>query len=364
MVARYRYTFLSLGGERVIQEIDLYGVYLSMSLNGGDSQFDGTFQLDQTGKRNVDLVEATSPGRTFCVVERNDVPIGAWIVWSRVYSAQSKTIQMHGMPFDYYPRKQRILTNTIFNDVEQVEIFKSLWAQMQAVPGRNVNINVPTGVAPTVVPKSLDVRTTEFKYYSEAMSSIANTSNGFDWYVAISKEGNYFRKDLRIGYPTLGTGVHPGLSIFEYPGNVTQYYMTESMADAGTHVLLIGAGESDDMLTSEFVHSDLIVGGMPRWDVEVPRKDITTQANLNFVAGAVGPTRRPPMLTVKVTVKGDKIPEFGAYTLGDTARVVIKDPRNPTGYERDARLVGWTLNPPDSESVEEAQLLFEGDENI
>lgn len=361
MTSTYRYVFSTLRAENVVQEIDLYGVYMSATLNGGNSQFDGTFQLDQTGKRNEDLIAATEPGRTFVVVERNGVPIGGWIIWSRVYSAQSKTVQMHGIPFDTYPDRQRILTDFIQGPTEQVTLFKNLWNHMMAVPGRNINVNVPFTLA-TPIQKSVEVHAYDVKYYGEVMSSVADSTNGFDWYVTFTKEGNFYRKDLRIGYPTLGTGAHPGMITFEYPGNITQYYMTESMADSGTHVLVLGAGEGADMLTREVAFNDLIAGGMPRWDTEIPRKDVQSQSLLDSIAGAAALTVRSPITTVKCTVKGDAIPPIGSYSLGDTARLVIKDPRNPFGFQKDARLIAWALRPPTSEQVEEADLVFEGDD--
>lgn len=363
MVADYRFLFSTLRAEQVVAEVSLYGVYMSLGLNGNGGQFDGTFQLDQTGKRNEDLIAATIPGSTYVVCERNGIPIGAWFIWSRVYSAQSKTLQLHGQAFDSYPKKARILTDTSFVGVEQMEIFKSLWTQMQSVYGRNVNVNVPSGTFPTLVPKNLEVLATDFRYYSEAMSSLADSSNGFDWYVAVTKDGVNYRKDLRLGYPTLGTPSGAlAQTIFEYPGNVTQYYMTESMSDAGTNILVLGAGSGSDMITAEYANTDLLDGGMARWDLDIARKDVENQALLNTVTQSLGVAHRAPGTTIKLTAKGDNVPEIGSYNLGDATSVIIKDARNPFGYTRTSRLIMWEVRPPTSERVEEADLTFEGDE--
>lgn len=365
MVADYKYFFCNIdpsGGvnEQVLQEIDLYGVYLSGTLNGGDSQFDGTFQLDQTGKNNGDLIEATHPGRRYVVVERNGQPIGAWIIWSRVYSAQSKTVQMHGLPFDAYPNYQRILVNTAYN-TNQITIFRNLWTAIQGGANRNLGIVVP-GSSPSSITKAIDVKATDYRYYGEIISSLADAEDGFDWYIYIQKSGTQYQKIIRVGYPTLGTPLADSVPVFEYPGNVTQYYMTESMAGSGTNVIVLGAGEGSDMITKTVNHTDLLTSGMPRWDVDVPRKDITSQSLLNTVGTQIATNLRSPRLTVRVTIKGDRTPEFGSYNLGDACKVVIKDPRNPTGYTKDTRLIAWSLRPPTSEQVEEANLLFEGSE--
>lgn len=358
MPADYTYTFLSMRTEQVLSEIPLFGVYASMGLNDSGGQFDGTFQLDQLGKRNIDLIEATNPGRTYVVIERNGNPIGAYMIWSRTYSAQSKTCQLHGLAFDSYPRHARVLTDTTFAATEQMEIFRQLWLQMQSVYGRNVNVNVP-GVQPTIVPKDLSVLATDFRYYSEIMSSLADSSNGFDWYITVTRDGIYYRKDLKLGYPIIGA---PGIYnvVFEYPGDITEYYMTESMADSGTNILVLGSGSGSNMISYEYAATDLIDGGMPRWDVDVSRKDVADQTLLTSVAQGIGAASRAPGLSLKLTVKGDAVPEIGSYNLGDMTSVIIKDPRNPVGFIRNSRLILWELQPPDADSVEEAQLTFEG----
>jgi hypothetical protein len=55
-------------------------------------------------------------------------------------------------------------------------------------------------------------------------------------------------------------------------------------------------------------------------------------------------------------------PVFGSYSLGDDARVTIEDPRNPDGVEFTTRVVGWSVTPSSSESIEEVSLVLEGDE--
>lgn len=339
----------------------MFGVYMSAAMNADDGQFDGTFNLDQTGKRNEDLLSASEPGRTFVVAERNGSPIGGWIITSRVYSAQSKTCQLHGMTFDTYPRRARILTDLTFSNVEQREIFKSLWTGMQTVKGRNLNVNVPSGTLPTVVPKSLSVRATDVKYYNEVMSSIADAVDGFDWYITFAKQGNYYKKDLLIGYPLLGTSQTIGSTVFDYPGIITQYYMTEAVAVAGTNFLVLGAGEGASMLTSEVEHTDMLDSGALRFDIDVARKDITSQQILDTIAANEAATRRLPMTTIKLTVKGDKIPEFGSYNLGDSSKIYLNDARNPGSKTLIKRLIKWELHPPSSENVESADLTFEGD---
>lgn len=358
----FNYIFGSLRTEAVIQEIPLYGVYMDMQMNYG-GQFQGTFQLDQTGKNNEDLLSACTPGKTWVTCERNGIPVWHGFIWSRVYSAQSKSIQLFALSFEQYARKRLLINDYNYTDVEQRNIFLQFWLDMQSVTGGNLNINVPSAF-PTVKTKNYKSLFTDFKYANEAMSELADTEDGFDWYISIAKDGILYRKDLVIGYPNLGVGENPGMVVFEYPGNITQYYYTEPMADAGTDVYVLGAGEGSEMLVGYYEQTLMKNQGWPRWDVDVSRKDIANQGNLNTFTTQTAAIRKPPMSVMKLNVRGDITPEFGTYNLGDTCKVVIEDPRFPRRSTFTKRLVKWELTPQSADSTEEASLVFEGDPDV
>lgn len=361
-MADYRYIFGTLRSESVVEEIPMYGVYMDLQLNRG-GQFQGTFQLDQTGKNNESLMDACIPGRTWVACERSGVCIWHGFIWSRVYSAQSKSVQLFALSFENYPKKRIILQDTSFTNIEQRNIFRSLWTQMQADTGSNLNIEVP-GSFTNAVLKSIDVLATDYKYYDSVMSTLADGDDGFDWYIQVTKDGVFYRKNLAIGYPTIGTGETPGMTVFDYPGNITQYYLTEPMSESATHIFVIGTGEGSSMIVGEFAHDDLIASGHARWDMDISRKDANKQSIADSLAAQQGTIRRPPVPVIKMTVKADKTPEFGSYSLGDACRIVINDPRFPgVGMNSVKRLIKWELHPPSETNTEEVDLVFEGDPN-
>lgn len=359
----YNYIFGTLGTEQVIDEIPCFGVVMDMEINKGGT-FQGTYQLDMTGKDNDTLISASTPGRTWVAVERAGTCVWHGFIWSRVYSAQSKTLQLFGLSFDQYPRKRLVRTDFSYTATEQRNIFRDFWSTMQSATGGNLNINIPASFSTAAVLKDFSVLATDFKYYNEIMSEISDGIDGFDWYISCTKDGSLYRKDLLIGYPTLGVAAGDGISVFEYPGNITQYYMTEAMADSGTNVFVIGAGEGSSMITSEYINSDMYASGWPRWDVDISRKDISSQDAIDSFAMQEGINRRPPQNIIKLNVKGNLPPEFGSYSLGDSCRVTIKDPRNPGTFDSIRRLLKWDLRPESSDSVEEASLIFEGDPDV
>lgn len=360
----YRYIFGSLRNEQVIAEIDLFGTFITMEMNVG-GQLNGSFILDQTGRRNQDLLDATIPGKNFAIVERNGIPIWGGIVWSQTYQSQAKEVQLFCQSFETYPAKQLIRTDFARTNVEQLSIFRSLWTDMQSIPERNLNINVPTSPLTNIVLKNIDILATDFKFYGEVMSSLSDAENGFDWYITITKDSNgNYRKDLLIGYPILGTPQSNTTTTIEYPGAILNYYQTQSMSDAGTNTFVVGAGEGSSMLVAESKSPTLLSAGWPRWDVIVSRKDVSDVSLIGGIANQEGATRRPPMTVIKASMKGELPPEFGSFGLGDALNLFIRDARNPNGLLINTRMLRWELQPSSSQNVEEVALVFAGDPNV
>lgn len=354
----YRYIYHSLRTEQVIAEIPLFGTYFELALNVG-GRGDGTFQLDMTGHRNQDLLDATVPGQTGLVVERNGDPIWSGYVWSRTYQSQSKTVQLYHQSWETFPQYQLNREDLNYTG-EQIVTFLDLWVRMQSVLGRNMNINPPAGVPPVVMPKVLSVLATDYRYYGELMSELADADDGFDWTIDIAKSGNQYIKTLRTGFPRLGA-VDRTLLTFEYPGSILNYYATESMSGAGTNVFTLGAGSGSSMPLIETTQDSMITQGSPRWDVVVSRKDIIDQAQIEGVGIQEGRNRKPPKLIIKPEFKSDKKPEFGSWGLGDSGVLNIKDPRFPNGFTFPCRIAKWALQPQSATNVDYYDLTFVGD---
>ena len=355
----YRYIFGSLLNERTIAEIPLYGVYMDLELNVG-GRFDGSYQLDIPGLSNQTMLDATVPGRTWVCCERNGNPVWIGYVWSRTYQSQAKTMQIYAQSFEYFPSHELIETTWSVGD-EQLVLFKALWNDLQSTGPRNMNIVIPTATPPTVVQKAVVVEATDFKYYDELMSSLSDSSNGFDWTIDVAKSGVGYVKTLRYGYPTLGNP-NPSRLTFEYPGPILNYYATESMSEAGTNVFTLGAGEGSTMIYSQVIHQDLLDTGSPRWDITSSRKDIDVQATLNAFAIQEAAIRRAPALVVKPSLKSQQDPEFGSFGLGDACNLVVTDARFPTGAVFPTRITKWALSPQSADDSDEYSLFFAGDE--
>lgn len=353
------YVFGDILTGEVIQEISCSGV--SMSRGFGQGELRASFSLDQSGKDNRDLLAATQEGRCYVIAERNKTPIWGGIVWSRTYQSQAKVFELYCRAFEHYPEYRFVRSNLTYTAQEQRNIFRDLWVQMTA-DANSLKVDIPSTFT-TAVTKSLTVNNFEFKTYREVMDSVANGGpvDGFDWTIDVNKVGGVYTKTLRIGYPTLGA-VEP--VIFDYAGQVLNYWQNGTMAKHGTNIYGLGAGEGSTMLSQEVIHADLLSGGFPRYDVGVSFKDINSATLLTSLSVQAADVRKAGRPIMTVEIRGTLDPEFGSYGLGDAVQIHFRDPRHPDPADRifSSRILGWEYYPPSDNYVEFARLVFEGED--
>lgn len=355
----YDYYFGNIRTNQILERIPLYGVSMDDMLSG-IGNLNGSFNLDQTGKSNEDLVAATIPGRSYIVAERDGVPIWSGIVWGNTYQSQAKNVQLTARTFAAYPERQFIETAFERLNTEQRNIFRDLWLNMQSDPNRDINVNVPSAF-PNAILKSVTVKPDEFRNYGEIMSAVSDGDDGFDWNIDVRKDSSSYVWNLRIGYPTLGAKRTEGDPTFNYPGNILNYFETASIGSSGTNIFGLGEGEGESMLISKQVHQDLLnSGGWVRYDRDVALKHITNQVTLDAVTRQEAAIRRPPMTVIKPGIRASIDPVFGSYRLGDACNLQIKDARHPKGLLVATRVTSWNLHPQSADSPEEVFIVLDG----
>lgn len=372
-MAQLRYVFGNLRTGAIIDEFSLQGVSMTDKLNGWGT-FRGSFGFDQSGKSNADLAAATIPGQCYVAVERTSATTGVesvvWfgIIWSRSYQAQAKVANITARSLPAYAEKRRVGFDISHNNVDQGTIFEDLWFQLQGAgvwPSDDINVVIPGGFT-TGINKTLNIDGSSVKVYLDAMTQLSDAEDGFDWQIGTAKNAlGRYDHTLLTGYPTLGNTDHTLLT-FEYPGNVTNYYETASMSEAGNFVWLVGGdreGEDTGSVIATYVDWTQLNGG--QWctfDQVISRTDVNNINILQDLVNQVGPKRKPPMNIQKVFVRGDAVPEFGEYSLGDACRVYITDPLHPDGNAYNLRINQWSYSPTSNDNVDEVELIFEGDE--
>lgn len=358
MGSEIRYIFGDVLTNQVIEEIPCQGVTIAEGLDGGE--FRGSFALDINNKSNDDLVSASIPGKCYVVAERNGVPIWGGMIWSRTYQSQAKIVQIYARTMDQYLTKRFITSDLSYVATEQRNIFRNLLLLEQSDPNGS-NWIIP-GVFDNVVLADYDIVGTELRTYKEAIDQLSTTETGFEWRVNVTRESGAYVWTVQTGMPTLGQPLNPASVVFEYPGNILNYWQNDTVGGSGTHIFAKGSGEGENMPQVEVVHEDLLTAGFSRFDQDIAFKTITDINRLEALAIIQANLRKLPMPVYTVEMKADRTPEFTEWVLGDYCKLAFKDPLHPTGLTYTTRILRWDYTPPSSTSTEEVRLTFEGEE--
>lgn len=97
---QYRYFLTDLLSNQIISEVPFKGVSFERA-NRRAGSFSGTIPYIESTK-DLNLYEATMPGRTGLYIMRNNVCVWGGIIWSRSYSLESRELEVEGGEFLSY----------------------------------------------------------------------------------------------------------------------------------------------------------------------------------------------------------------------------------------------------------------------
>lgn len=354
-----RYVFADALTGQIIDEFPLFSTRLSQSVDTGE--FTGFLSLDMSGIDNEQVVSATVPGRTFLVVESENAVLWGGLLWSRTYQSQAKELQLYAKTLDQYPAKRIIHDDWSFTSADPRNIFLALYRDMQ-LDAYSIQVTVPSDFT-TANPISFAVDGAEMKTYRTVFDQLSTAADtGFEWTIDWARVGNVYTRSLRVGSP-LGSPLSDNSIVFEYPGNILNYWRNDTVAAGGTNIFGVGAGEGDSMLVAEVEWADLLSGGFPRMEDQVSFKDVEDLTVLTGLTRTQAGIYKVPQPVYTVQMKADREPAFGDYGLGDFCKLVIKDPLHTSpGTTFPTRILKWDYTPASSSGTSEVQLTFQGDD--
>jgi len=365
----YKYLAYDLRSQQILEELPLYGTWFQSKLNGPGNC---TFSTKLGGNRsNVlpdnFLLAATIPGRSALLVERNNQLIGAWIIWSRTYQSQAKSLSFTGQTLESYAYKRLQTEDLSYENVDGRNILRDLYLRMQSSPQGDIHINVPASFGELVPREFVEYLSTDFKFYGELVEElIAVETGGFDYRIEVTYTSlGVPQFNLLLGYPErLGVAYPaPSVPIFEYPGSIYNYYWPESTAEAANRLWVTGQGQGVGISSVQIDDTDNIAVGWPYLDKVVARPD-TFEEDLANVAAQLATTYDMPMTRPTFEVLPQRYPPFGSYQLGDDALFKVKDARFPNGAQYKDRITGWELSPAGENGPESLKLIMEGSDEL
>lgn len=365
-MATYSYLFTDLKTGIILGDMPLHGVTFDRQLNK-PGNVNASCNLDNGWTENEDIIQFTTPAKTALYIYRGDQVVWGGIIWSRVYQSQAKSIQFTAQTFESYayrrichPAAQGIMTL----DMNQSLMVDYFWTLMQMQPNGSINVQSnfrPGGYPNPDINRTKIINPWDLNTYGELIDSITNLDDGCDYAIECYEENGLPRSIVTSDYPRLGRDIAYSGVVLDYPGCISNYYRTENATAWTNHRFATGDGEGYGMRIGEATDTVSQVS-YPLLEDTNNYSGVTVQLTINDHAAsdlantAIGKSR------FSFELMATEEPVFGSYMLGDDARVLIEDPRHPSGTEFTVRIVGWSVTPSSSDSVEQVSLVLEGDD--
>jgi hypothetical protein len=349
MTTTYRYLFADLLTNEIIAELPITGVSFTQQLNQAGA-FSAHLLLSGVNVTGYNVDASTEPTRNAVYVDRNGVLVWGGVIWSRSYNSASQVLSITAREFESYFEHRLIATTEAFNNTDQLEIVRTLIDNAQALP--NGDIGVITGAETSGILIDRVYYDYEYKNVYAAIQDLSRQDDGFDFNIKVEYDAitNEPLKTLVLGYPRTGnidTGVGDiSTPVFIFPaGNIVEYDYPEDGSIVSNNLYVTGAGSNEGKLLANSVDLPSFTAGFPLLDTTVSYSDITDQTVLNELASAQVQALATPPPIISVVVPAFVQPEYGTYSIGDDARLIIQDERFPNGLDAVYRIVGLNVLP-------------------
>jgi hypothetical protein len=362
-VGGYKFLFADLRSGAINLELPVFGTFFSRILNqAGSATF--SFGLDSTDFPNNVVLEATEPGKTCLYIDRGGSLVWGGPIWSRTYQSQAKVLSYTAQTFESYLNRQFIEEDLNFTNADQRDILLSLIEHMQEKPFANINLITPTlgawetpGIARTV-----ELKRSQVWSYKRAVEYLIEYHLGFDWSIEVRYGPGRVPQRLVTVDNELGSGLATTQLVFDYPGNIKNYYFPENASRASTTTIGVGAGDDEGKLLSKATDEDLYELGYPDLQTTYDNQDVSIQSTLDSQTLHAQSLNRVPISVPTFELQPDQTPEIGSWNIGDHARFDIQDARFPEGKRLESRIIGWEVRPNASGELEEVRLIIPGEE--
>lgn len=344
-MAIYRYYTVDLATDVVVAEMPLYGVFCEKVLSGAGN-FNGTFVLD-TGDLDQLMLDGSQPGIHAMYVERDGIVVWAGPIWTRTYQSSSRTVQLTAQTYESVFEKMLIGVDQIYIDVDQNTILSTWLADVQA---NNVNCDFGitySGPGATGVLRTIQLIAEERHFASELLAGgFIGAVDGMDYTINVASSTSKVFKAMYRGTAPADSG-----AVYHYPGQISNYWYSESASKGGINSAAIGRVDIRTGTSSTG-------GGDPRpvwWNVQ-HFTDLVDSDLLQAQADALA-----VMPYISPTFELSNSDDFDGWDkLGQTFTVNIGDARL-SDVQVQARMTGWSLTPEQSENQEDLKLTLETD---
>ncbi|MCX4886089.1 hypothetical protein [Streptomyces sp. NBC_00847] len=290
---------------------------------------------------------ATAPGRTLLVAvdTATDTPLWAGAVMPRD-GGSSSTVQLGAATLEAY-LDARYPGTQILIGVDQASVIAAL-ATPALTGGPPIVIDsVATGTSMDYLGQDGDDKT-----ILSCLTEVMGLDGGPEWTIDVAWNAghNGFNFPLRVR-KQIGVQITPPEAVFDFPGCVSNYSLSESYEKekGATRVIARGEGEGESRLTSLVTEAtDLTSHGWPVWEYRyTPASGVTDPDQLNGNATKSLALMAEGAQVWTMEAIASKAPRLGTdWGLGDMVHLAVgTSPRHPAGADVVARCWSWELEP-------------------
>ncbi|MDX3527133.1 hypothetical protein P1P75_11935 [Streptomyces sp. ID05-39B] len=302
-------------------------------------------------KAPADWEAATDPGRTLLVAvdTLTSQPIWSGFILTRS-GGTGRTIQLGAATPEAYLDRRYTGTYTGI-DRDQALIMGDLVTAATVVEAPPFEVDAPTNSAP-IVYQLLDG---DDRTVLSALQELTGMDGAPEWTIDTEwadAAQTAIQLVLRVR-PKIGVQSDSPESVFDMPGCVASYVLTESyeQGKGATQVRAWGEGEGNARLRSaDQTATDLITAGWCRWEHRfTPSTGLTDPDQLDAHAIQGLAQQRTGTKTWTLEATASRAPRLGRdWNLGDSVRLqVATSLRHPGGAEVVSRAYAWQLDTAD-----------------
>ena len=334
----YRYLVTNLwksgsSNQPIIAELPFTGVNFTSQLNS-IGVFTGHLLLSGVNTVELNVDNATTPGKVALYVDYNGTIVWGGAIWLREYDSDTQTISITAQEFESYFQRRVISNNKVYKNADPLYVAQDLVTYAQAQSHGNIGVIIGSETSSFSV-------TQIYNYYQvktiyQAIKDLAQGSL-FDFRIVSSwgTGGVDLIKTLKLGSPTLGYAYNPASPthswVFNFPGNIVTYSYSENGFSTANQLWGLGYGANAKQLQVQAYDPSYMgsTGTWPLLEESVNYIDVIDPNLLsNLTIGKLNAISYPPTV-IKIVIPSYIDPYLGSYTVGDQARIVIDDTRFP-----------------------------------
>lgn len=339
----------------IISELPMTSVNFSSQLNSVGT-FQGHVLLSGFNATSANVYNGTIPAKTILWVLYTDpitfttIPVWSGVIWAREYDSASQTLSISAQEvISLYNRRRISTTKTYATLTDPAVIARQLLQYSEGLSHGNTGLTYNSATTAYSTKNQYDGY--QLKSVYQAVKDLA--ARFFDFRIAPywNLSNGYLYNQFQIG---VGSDYNAAYSpIFQFPGNVLEYKFPEDGSGAVNKLYGLGYGANNTKLLATIIDpakigtstSQPLSADWPLLEDSASYTDIPDQQLLiDLTKGQLDATSYPPT-TVEIVIPPYVDPYYSGYTVGDEARVNIKDDYFPGGLDTIFRIVAISVNP-------------------